>query len=85
MFYLVIFSIQTITYFTDELTLNIAEDKYFIGNNEVYGYYRVNYDVENWNKIIDALMSNYEVKKLLLNLLNYTDNFSIYYNLLSFL
>ena len=47
--------------FTDEVTLNIAEDKYFIGNNEVYGYYRVNYDVENWNKIIDALMSNYEV------------------------
>jgi len=49
---------------TDEVTLNIAEDKYFIGNNEVYGYYRVNYDVENWNKIIDALMSNYEAISL---------------------
>ena len=85
MFYLVIFSIQTITYFTDELTLNIAEDKYFIGNNEVYGYYRVNYDVENWNKIIDALMSNYEVIILLFSLFYYTDYFSIYNNSLSFL
>ena len=85
MFYLVIFSIQTITYFTDELTLNIAEDKYFIGNNEVYGYYRVNYDVENWNKIINALMSNYEVKITLLSLFYCTDYFLIYYNLLSFL
>jgi aminopeptidase N len=38
----------------------VGGDDYFIGNYEAYGFYRVNYERENWMNIIKALDENYE-------------------------
>ena len=45
------------------VTLIGAQD-YFIGNYEAFGYYRVNYERENWMNIIKALDENFEVYHL---------------------
>lgn len=33
-----------------------------LGNYQVTGYYRVNYDQGNWDKLLDVLNSSHEVK-----------------------
>ena len=38
------------------------EKDFIIGNLDVFGFYRINYDEENWNKIINQLSLNKEVK-----------------------
>jgi aminopeptidase N len=39
------------------ITLTAAPDSYFIMNNQQTGFYRVNYDIDNWMKIKAALNS----------------------------
>lgn len=36
-------------------------DKWFIGNLDSIGYYRVNYDVANWNLLIKQLKTDHTV------------------------
>ena len=36
--------------------IEVQKDDYIIGNSEVFGYYRVNYDAENWRRITDQLL-----------------------------
>lgn len=45
-----------------ELTISSlpAKDKWVIFNVQETGYYRVNYDAENWNLIIQQLKDNHE-------------------------
>jgi len=38
----------------------VGGDDYFIGNYEAYGYYRVNYERENWINIINALDTKFD-------------------------
>ena len=42
-------------------SIAVPADQYFIGNYEAFGYYRVNYDEENWNRIVTQLNDNYAV------------------------
>lgn len=39
----------------------IDENSFILANLDLAGFYRVNYDEENWNKIIKQLDSNTEV------------------------
>ncbi|CAK8674727.1 unnamed protein product [Clavelina lepadiformis] len=43
----------------DEITVPV--DKYFIGNYEAFGYYRVNYDQRNWESIVEQLHLDHTV------------------------
>ena len=43
----------------DEIMIPVGE--YFIGNYEAFGYYRVNYDTENWNRITQQLIDDHTV------------------------
>lgn len=42
------------------LTIDVPNDKAFIVNNQQTGYYRVNYDKQNWGLIAKALKNNYK-------------------------
>ena len=44
-----------------DLVVDVLQDQYVIGNYEVFGYYRVNYDAENWNRIMTQLDSDFMV------------------------
>ncbi|XP_053690819.1 aminopeptidase N-like [Sabethes cyaneus] len=41
-----------------KLTINTPDNQWIIFNREQFGYYRVNYDLQNWKLIIDALLTN---------------------------
>ncbi|XP_058455516.1 aminopeptidase N-like [Malaya genurostris] len=41
-----------------KLTINTAGNQWIIFNREQFGYYRVNYDAQNWQLIIQALLEN---------------------------
>ena len=36
-------------------------DDWFLANIQHYGYYRVNYDNENWARLIQQLVDNHSV------------------------
>jgi hypothetical protein len=42
----------------------IDETSFILANLDLAGFYRVNYDEENWNKIIKQLYANREVSLL---------------------
>ena len=42
------------------IQLNINKDQWFIGNIKHTGFYRVNYDEDNWKLLIDQLKQNYQ-------------------------
>lgn len=42
----------------------IDSKSYLLANLDVSGFYRVNYDNENWNKIIKQLSSNHKVRNI---------------------
>ena len=44
-----------------KLDQNIDTNSYFLANLDVLGLYRINYDAENWNKIINQLINNHQV------------------------
>lgn len=49
------------------------ESQFILGNIELSGFYRVNYDNENWKRIIDQLKSNKDVRlSLILKIFFYT-------------
>ena len=39
----------------------LSEDDFILGNLDVSGFYRVNYDINNWNLIIKQLLINKDV------------------------
>ncbi|XP_014675061.1 PREDICTED: aminopeptidase N-like [Priapulus caudatus] len=43
------------------LVHSVADKDWVIGNLDVYGYYRVNYDVRNWRLLIDQLRRDHTV------------------------
>ncbi|XP_078487941.1 aminopeptidase N [Ciona intestinalis] len=45
----------------NDFQFTVSEDSYFIGNYGAYGYYRVNYDEENWYRILNQLSVNFTV------------------------
>jgi aminopeptidase N len=44
-----------------QIPLESNEDKWIYGNLNYMGYFRVNYDKENWNRIIDQLKVDHTV------------------------
>jgi hypothetical protein len=44
-----------------KLDQNIDTNSYFLANLDVLGFYRINYDAENWNKIINQLLNYHQV------------------------
>ncbi|KAJ8311344.1 hypothetical protein KUTeg_010699 [Tegillarca granosa] len=47
------------------LAVNVTSDDWVIANAQMYGYYRVNYDDQNWIKVIEQLKTNHEVIHLI--------------------
>ena len=43
-----------------------TDAQWFIGNVGQYGYYRVNYDIENWEALLQQLSSDHQVGCLFL-------------------
>lgn len=39
----------------------MVDSDWLVANLDVVGYYRVNYDMQNWKKLLDVLQSNHEV------------------------
>ena len=44
-----------------------SNTKWIIGNIRQYGYYRMNYDEETWQNIIQQLSSNHQVNAIVQN------------------
>jgi hypothetical protein len=44
-----------------QLAKPLGADDFILANIDVAGFYRINYDTENWNKIIRQLMTNKNV------------------------
>jgi hypothetical protein len=44
-----------------EIALENNEDRWILGNLDFMGYYRVNYDTQNWLKIISQLKSDHRI------------------------
>jgi hypothetical protein len=44
-----------------KLNQKIDSKSFILANLDVSGFYRVNYDLENWNKIISQLLINHKV------------------------
>ena len=62
-------------------TVNVDSNKLFIGNYGNTGYYRVNYELATWQKIIQQLKTNHKVILHLQYLFNFS--FHIALNLVS--
>jgi len=58
----------------------IDENSFILANLDLAGFYRVNYDEENWNKIIKQLDTNKEVRFFII-LRNIKNNSLIYFNI----
>ena len=56
------------------------EDSYVIGNYEVFGYYRVNYNYELWNLIIAELNADFGVSLIIATIYKFliSDSFLSY-------
>lgn len=42
--------------------MKVSGDDWVLANLNVVGYYRVNYDMVNWGKLLTALSTNHEVR-----------------------
>jgi hypothetical protein len=42
----------------------LADDEFILANLNSIGFYRVNYDKENWNRIIKQLLTKKDVRSL---------------------
>ena len=49
-----------------EIQANIEASDWILGNVQELGYYRMNYDLDNWRKLIGQLKANHEVRKMFL-------------------
>lgn len=60
-----------------ELSKELGPDDFILGNLDAAGYFRVNYDIENWNNIIRQLETNKDeiAKKVRAQLIS--DSFSL--------
>lgn len=46
-------------------------NEWVLVNLNITGYYRVNYDTENWERLLNQLTENHEVKTLALGVMHY--------------
>ena len=46
------------------LPKELNDDQFIIANLDMAGFYRVNYDLENWKLIAKQLLTNRDVNKL---------------------
>ncbi|XP_062585470.1 uncharacterized protein LOC134247152 isoform X2 [Saccostrea cucullata] len=46
---------------TKDISTNIPAADWILGNVQAIGYYRMNYDLDNWNKLIGQLKADHEV------------------------
>lgn len=46
-------------------------NEWVLVNLNITGYYRVNYDTENWERLLNQLTENHEVKTLVLGVMHY--------------
>jgi len=47
---------------TIELDSPLGEEDFLLGNVDNVGWYRVNYDLEGWERIIHTLNTNFQVQ-----------------------
>ena len=47
--------------FNEEMSVHNDSGEWIIGNIGQFGYYRVNYDLVNWNRLLYQLKSNHTV------------------------
>jgi hypothetical protein len=52
-----------------KLDKELSDDQFIIANLDMAGFYRVNYDLENWKLIAKQLLTNRDVNKLELKLM----------------
>lgn len=53
---------RVFSFFFIDIPANVEASDWILGNVQVLGYYRMNYDLDNWNKLIGQLKANHEVK-----------------------
>ena len=44
-----------------EIDIELADDEWILVNPSQYGFYRVNYDDQNWQLLLNTLNTNYNV------------------------
>ena len=54
-----------------KLDKELSDDQFIIANLDMAGFYRVNYDLENWKLIAKQLLTNRDVNKFELKLMIY--------------
>lgn len=42
--------------------MRVSGDGWVLANTNVSGYFRVNYDLDNWNRLISLLNTNHKVR-----------------------
>lgn len=50
-------------FLVEVISASILQSDWIIGNVRQYGYYRVTYSDENWNKLINQLNEDHTVRK----------------------
>lgn len=56
-------------YFVEVISGSVLQSDWILGNVRQYGYYRVTYSDENWNKLINQLNEDHTVRKCQQNLI----------------
>lgn len=57
-------------YFVEVISASVLQSDWILGNVRQYGYYRVTYSDENWNKLINQLNEDHTVRKCQQNLIS---------------
>ena len=52
-----------------ELAKPLGENDFILANIQAMGFYRINYDEENWEKIVKQLINKKDVSDILINIL----------------
>uniref|UniRef100_A0AAX7TII4 Aminopeptidase n=1 Tax=Astatotilapia calliptera TaxID=8154 RepID=A0AAX7TII4_ASTCA len=56
-------NMQNPLWLTSKSAMKATQDQWVLANVNMVGYYRVNYDDDNWAKLLDVLQSNHQVRQ----------------------